>query len=94
MYDTAGLEARTPFLDKQFVSVYLSIATELRRPRRAGTAGATAVAEKQLLREAFDGGSNPLLPSEVVSERQQQCSVSSSRALRGSIVVEAALWGH
>ena len=61
-----GLEARTPFLDKQFVAVAMSVATDLRRP-------VTGVrVEKDLLRRAFasfDEGKlegNGLLPPEVL----------------------------
>lgn len=59
-----GLEARTPFLDRQFVATYLSIDTRLRQPRRGSRV------EKQLLREAFDPRfdcpGEPLLPHEVL----------------------------
>jgi hypothetical protein len=66
-----GLEARTPFLDKQFVAVYLSVGTALRRPRRGGAV------EKQLLREAFDervAGGAPLLPASVLWRRKEAFS--------------------
>lgn len=69
-----GLEARTPFLDKQFVATYLSVATPLRRPRRGGAA------EKQLLREAFDtrgaahGEPEPYLPPAVLWRRKEAFS--------------------
>lgn len=56
-----GLEARTPFLDRQFVATYCSVDTAHRRPVRVPVLGADgkvvvrpAAAEKQLLREAFD----------------------------------------
>lgn len=61
-----GLEARTPFLDKQFVAVAKSIATELRRP----VAGKQP--EKNILRIAFqDSG---LLPDEVLWRRKEAFS--------------------
>lgn len=66
-----GLEARTPFLDRQFVATYLSCSTALRRPVR-GDSGSNSgsIAEKQLLREAFDPAfdcpGDPLLPHEVL----------------------------
>lgn len=63
-----GLEARTPFLDKQFAATYLSVATDLRRPRAGGAA------EKQLLREAFAGGAAPLLPDAVLWRRKEAFS--------------------
>lgn len=45
-----GLEPRTPFLDRQFVQVALSIPTKFRRPYKIG------VPEKNVLREAFNDG--------------------------------------
>ena len=53
-----GLEARTPFLDKQFVAVARSIPTELRRGVRG------KIIEKNILREAFE--KTGLLPKEVL----------------------------
>ena len=53
-----GLEARTPFLDKQFVAVARSISSKLRRPVK------DAQCEKYILRKAFDGSG--LLPDEVL----------------------------
>ncbi len=63
-----GLEARTPFLDKQFVAVAMSVPTELRRP----VAGVRV--EKDLLRRAFafsaasaaEAAEKGLLPPEVL----------------------------
>ena len=63
-----GLEARTPFLDKQFVATYLSMPTALRRPVRGGAA------EKQLLREAFDDVNEPYLPAAVLWRRKEAFS--------------------
>lgn len=70
-----GLEARTPFLDKQFVSVARSFPTELRMPMRASADEAGAVegrVEKQILREAFSG--QGLLPDEVLWRRKEAFS--------------------
>jgi asparagine synthase (glutamine-hydrolysing) len=53
-----GLEARTPFLDKQFVGVAMSVPTELRRPVVGGRV------EKDLLRRAFAG--TDYLPADVL----------------------------
>jgi asparagine synthase (glutamine-hydrolysing) len=53
-----GLEARTPFLDKQFVGVAMSVPTELRRPVAGGRV------EKDLLRRAFAG--TDYLPADVL----------------------------
>lgn len=60
-----GLEARTPFLDRQFVSVAMSYPTELRRP-------SSDRVEKQLLREAFDDGVT--LPKEVLWRKKEAFS--------------------
>jgi asparagine synthase (glutamine-hydrolysing) len=67
-----GLEARTPFLDKQFVQVARSIATSLRRPG--------GQVEKFILREAFAG--TGLLPDEVLNRKKEAFSdgVSGSKA--------------
>ena len=54
-----GLEARTPFLDKNFVQMYLSISAEIRFLEMKGTK-----IEKYLLRKAFDGTN--LLPYNVL----------------------------
>jgi asparagine synthase (glutamine-hydrolysing) len=59
-----GLEARTPFLDKQFVSVAMSVPTVLRRPRSGWV-------EKNLLRCAFDDG---LLPPSVLWRKKEAFS--------------------
>lgn len=53
-----GLEARTPFLDKQFVGVAMSVPTALRRPVAGGRV------EKDLLRRAF--ASTDYLPRDVL----------------------------
>jgi asparagine synthase (glutamine-hydrolysing) len=67
-----GLEPRTPFLDKQFVGVARSIATEWRRPIQG------IQVEKWILRRAFDD--NETLPHEVLWRRKEAFSdgVSSS----------------
>ena len=59
-----GLEARTPFLDKQFVATAMAVPTVLRRP------SATRI-EKNLLREAFDEG---LLPGSVLWRKKEAFS--------------------
>jgi len=61
-----GLEPRTPFLDKQFVSVAKSISTKLRRPVKDTSN------EKQILRLAFlDMG---LLPHSVLLRKKEAFS--------------------
>jgi len=59
-----GLEARTPFLDKQFVATAMAVPTALRRP------SSTRI-EKNLLREAFD---YVLLPPSVLWRKKEAFS--------------------
>jgi len=61
-----GLEARTPFLDKQFVAAALSYSTELRRPVR------NKQIEKKILRDAF--AEDNLLPAEVLYRTKEAFS--------------------
>ena len=61
-----GLEARTPFLDKQFVAVARGLATKLRRPFKGGHC------EKWILREAFAGSG--LLPHEILWRKKEAFS--------------------
>ena len=60
-----GLEARTPFLDKQFVALWRSIPTKYRRPSEK-------YKEKYILRKAFD--SMNLLPYEVLWRKKEAFS--------------------
>lgn len=60
-----GLEARTPYLDKQFVATALAMPTEIRRPVPGG------LCEKWLLRTAFDDGT---LPVKVLWRRKEAFS--------------------
>ena len=55
-----GLEARTPFLDKSFVSTYLSIPYEIRNHCEKNKG------EKYLLRKSIDWGDSSLLPKSVL----------------------------
>ena len=48
-----GLEARTPFLDKNVVATWRAIATYMRRPKPANAEGRGKMMEKFILREAF-----------------------------------------
>jgi asparagine synthase (glutamine-hydrolysing) len=79
-----GLEARTPFLDKQFVAVARSISTEWLRPVRGKQV------EKWILRRAFDDGVT--LPREVLWRRKEAFSdgVSSSEKSWYEIIQEKA----
>jgi asparagine synthase (glutamine-hydrolysing) len=61
-----GLEARTPFLDKQFVAVARSVATSLLRPIQGGRT------EKMVLRKAFAGMN--LLPDAVLYRKKEAFS--------------------
>lgn len=60
-----GLEPRTPFLDRQFVAVARSIATEWRRPTKKRC-------EKWILRRAFDDGVT--LPPSVLWRKKEAFS--------------------
>ena len=62
-----GLEARTPFLDKQFVSVWRSLPTDLRRPNKE-----TGQPEKYILRSAF--ANSDLLPDSVLWRKKEAFS--------------------
>ena len=61
-----GLEPRTPFLDRQFVQVAMSLPTEFRRPVK------NILPEKNILREAFSDGLT--LPSEVLWRKKEAFS--------------------
>jgi asparagine synthase (glutamine-hydrolysing) len=67
-----GLEARTPFLDKQFVGVAMGYPTESRRPVSGAGGGTGGKPEKWLLRTAFDDGVT--LPKEVLWRRKEAFS--------------------
>lgn len=60
-----GLEARTPFLDRQFVAVWKSLPTSLRRPTFSQK-------EKYILRKAFADAD--LLPEEVLQRKKEAFS--------------------
>lgn len=66
-----GLEARTPFLDKQFVATAMAVPTEWRRP-------SATVAEKAVLRAAF--ADEALLPDDVLNRRKEAFSDGVSGA--------------
>ena len=68
-----GLEARTPFLDKEFVNLYLSISSELRFETNKKI-------EKYLLRKAFDD--DKTLPKEVLWRRKEAFSDGVSKQTR------------
>lgn len=60
-----GLEARTPFLDRQLVNTWRSIPTRLRRPTKDQM-------EKYILRKAFDDAD--LLPADVLWRKKEAFS--------------------
>ena len=68
-----GLEARTPFLDTNFVHTYLSIPADIRNHAANGQC------EKYLLRKAFDNG---LLPKEVLWRTKEAFSDGVSSQTR------------
>ena len=59
-----GLEPRTPFLDKEFVSIVKSVPVDMRRPTPTHM-------EKWVLRKAFEGD---LLPNEVLYRKKEAFS--------------------
>ena len=60
-----GLEARTPFLDRDFVDTYLSIPSEIRYNKNK-------LQEKYLFRKAFDN--NKYLPKEILWRKKEAFS--------------------
>lgn len=66
-----GLEARTPFLDKNVVATWRSFHTDLRRPYTGKSGGKDIRMEKQILREAFDSN---WLPVYVVYRKKEAFS--------------------
>jgi len=63
-----GLEARVPFLDKEFVSTIMKIKAEEKQPKKYNGV------EKYILRKAFDTKEDPFLPSEVLWRQKEQFS--------------------
>jgi asparagine synthase (glutamine-hydrolysing) len=63
-----GLEARIPFLDKDFLDVAIRIKTEEKQPKTYDGV------EKYILRKAFDTAENPYLPAEVLWRQKEQFS--------------------
>ena len=67
-----GLEARTPFLDKNVVATWRAIDTYLRRPKKANAEGRGAMIEKFILREAFVH--DHYLPLDVLMRKKEAFS--------------------
>jgi len=63
----AGLEARVPFLDKEFLYVAMRIDAAFKRPDRA-----FGKIEKKVLREAFNTPDDPYLPEEILWRQKEQ----------------------
>jgi asparagine synthase (glutamine-hydrolysing) len=98
-----GLEARTPFLDKNVVATWRALPTAMRRPFGASTGGGDAQMEKSILREAFEA--DDYLPRDVLWRKKEAFSdgVSSTTdswykrcatyaAERGVVLADAAEW--
>lgn len=63
-----GLEARVPFLDKNFLEMAIRIKAEEKMPKTYEGK------EKYILRKAFDTPDNPYLPDEVLWRQKEQFS--------------------
>lgn len=63
-----GLEARVPFLDKQFLKTAMEIVPEEKMPKTYDGI------EKYILRKAFDTPEEPFLPEEVLWRQKEQFS--------------------
>ena len=63
-----GLEARVPFLDKEFVSTIMKIKPEEKEPKMYKGV------EKYILRKAFDTKEDPFLPESVLWRQKEQFS--------------------
>jgi asparagine synthase (glutamine-hydrolysing) len=63
-----GLEARVPFLDRDFLAVSMAIKGEEKQPKTYEGR------EKYILRKAFDTPDNPYLPEEVLWRQKEQFS--------------------
>ena len=63
-----GLEARVPFLDKEFLDLAMLIKAEEKQPKTYYGK------EKYILRKAFDTPDNPYLPDEVLWRQKEQFS--------------------
>ncbi len=64
-----GIEARVPFLDKDFLNTTMHIRPSDKQPDRD-----KLIPEKYILRAAFDNKENPYLPDEVLWRQKEQFS--------------------
>ena len=69
-----GLEPRTPFLDREWVSYYLSIPAHIRNPRNSINNNNKKCVEKNLLRTVFSELDPTLLPKEILWRRKEAFS--------------------
>lgn len=63
-----GLEARVPFLDKEFLELAIKVKPEEKQPKTYDGV------EKYILRKAFDTPEQPYLPAEVLWRQKEQFS--------------------
>ncbi|GAU25954.1 hypothetical protein TSUD_373550 [Trifolium subterraneum] len=64
-----GLEARVPFLDKEFINVAMNINPENKMIKKD-----EGRIEKYILRKAFDDEENPYLPKHILYRQKEQFS--------------------
>ncbi len=69
-----GLEPRTPFLDKSFVTFYLNLPLEFRFEKN--------VIEKKVVRDAFTNSLSPFLPNDVLFRKKEAFSDGVSAETR------------
>ena len=69
-----GLEPRTPFLDKSFLTFYLSLPLELRFKKNE--------IEKKIVRDAFTNSLSPFLPNDVLFRKKEAFSDGVSAETR------------
>ncbi|KAJ3015703.1 asparagine synthetase [Thoreauomyces humboldtii] len=69
-----GLEARVPFLDKQFLDAAMSLFTTPANHKLTGRAPHSHNMEKHILRKAFDTPSDPYLPPDILWRQKEQFS--------------------
>ncbi len=62
-----GLEARVPFLDRNFLDIVMPFQPQDKRPNRN-----TGRPEKYILRKAFEDKDNPFLPDEILWRQKEQ----------------------
>ncbi|MCB9232712.1 MAG: asparagine synthase B [Bacteroidia bacterium] len=79
-----GLEARVPFLDKQFLDLVMHIRPEDKQP-----AHAEGRMEKYILRKAFDTPEQPYLPDHILWRQKEQFSDGVGYSWVDSLVAHA-----